>query len=117
MDNFVREDESYYAINCFAAVCLDTLGKYLRFEQAFAVQSLTGQRGTGNTRTQPCCKCWATCAKPRICALIHPAPSQELHIPNRPEKIKHNLSFMMSKFMCMSTVTVPGCSLVSLSMG
>lgn len=36
MDNLVTEDESYYAINCFVAMCLGTLGKYLRFEQALA---------------------------------------------------------------------------------
>lgn len=38
MDKLVTEDESYYAIKCFAAVCLETLEKYLRFEFA-AVQS------------------------------------------------------------------------------
>lgn len=50
MDKLVTEDESHYAIKCFAAVCLDASGKQLRFEFA-AVQSdanlqpLLGQRG------------------------------------------------------------------------
>lgn len=36
MDNLVTEDESYYDIKCFVAVCLDKLGKYIMFEVAFA---------------------------------------------------------------------------------
>lgn len=123
MDNVVREDEPSYAVKCFVAVCLGTLGKFLRFEHALAavqndanLQPLTGQRGAWNRRTQPCSKCWATCAKPRISALIHPALSKELHIPNRPKKIEHNLFFMI-KFMRISAVVIPECSQVNLFMG